>query len=39
MRAAWSRAELQRDNTADWQFRSDEADNMRMAVAARAAAR
>jgi hypothetical protein len=39
MRAAWSRAELRHGNTADWQFLSDEADTMRMALAMRVAAR
>jgi hypothetical protein len=39
MRAAWSRTELRHNHKADWQFLSDEADAMRMAIAARAAAR
>jgi hypothetical protein len=38
MRAAWSRAELRRNNTADWQFLSDEAETMCTAIATRAAA-
>jgi hypothetical protein len=39
MRAAWSRAELRHDTTADWEFLSDEADTMRTAIATRVAAR
>ena len=35
MRAAWSRAELRRDHTPDWQFLPGEVDTMRAAIATR----
>src|SRR5439155_23282002 len=35
MRAAWSRAELRRDHTPDWQFLPGEVEQMRAAIAKR----